>query len=73
MATTVGVQECEEYVEQHGIQSILKECIAKICQERPPNHYKWLREYFERLEKVGRCNFSCLEHSLCVCVLGGGR
>ena len=46
------VQECEDYVEKHGIQTILKECIAKLCQERPDNPYKYLREYFEKLEKV---------------------
>lgn len=48
-----SVQECEEYIQQHGIQSILKECIVKICQERPGNPYKWLREYFDQLERVG--------------------
>ena len=48
-----SVQECEEYVEKHGIQGILKDCIAKLCQERPANPYKYLREYFEKLEKVG--------------------
>jgi len=53
MATTT-MQDCEDYVEQKGIQAILKECIAKICQERPDNPYKWFREYFEKLERVGR-------------------
>ena len=52
MASQASVQECEAYIEQHGIQAILKECIAKICQERPAKPYKWLREYFEKLEKV---------------------
>lgn len=47
-----SVQECEEYIQQHGIQGILKECIAKICQERPGNPYRWLREYFDRLDRV---------------------
>ena len=46
------VQECEDYVEKHGIQAILKDCIAKLCQERPANPYKFLREYFEKQEKV---------------------
>ena len=52
MATTATVQECEDYIEQHGIQGLLKECIAKICQERPANPFKWMREYFEKLERV---------------------
>lgn len=53
-----GVQECEDYVEQHGIQSILKECIAKICQERPDKPYRWLKEYFEKLDKVSFVRFT---------------
>ena len=53
-----NVQECEDYVEKHGIQGILKDCIAKLCQERPANPYKYLREYFEKLEKVCQCRLS---------------
>lgn len=52
MASQASVQECEAYIEQHGIQAILKECIAKICQERPAKPYKWLREYFVSLANV---------------------
>lgn len=47
-----SVQECEEFIQQHGIQAILKECIVRICQDRPGNPYKWLREYFDKLERV---------------------
>ena len=65
MATTT-MQDCEDYVEQKGIQGILKECIAKICQERPDNPYKWFREYFEKLEKVG--GREGMEECECVCV-----
>ena len=53
MATQSGsasVEECEEYIEKHGIQGLLKECIAKICQEQPPNPYKWLAAYFSALD-----------------------
>ena len=53
MATQSGsasVEECEEYIEKHGIQGMLKECIAKICQEQPPNPYKWLAAYFSALD-----------------------
>ena len=55
MATTnkeSSVQECEDYIEQHAIQSILKEAIAKLCQERPNNPFRFLRDYFEALNKV---------------------
>ena len=46
------VQECEDYIEQHGIHAILKDAIAKICQERPQNPMKYLRDYFDSLIKV---------------------
>ena len=51
-----SVQECEDYITKHEIQKLLKECIVKICQERPGNPYKWLREYFDKLDRV-----SCLQ------------
>ena len=47
----VNVAECEEYVEQNGIQALLKDCISHLCQEKPANHYRWLRDYFEKLDK----------------------
>lgn len=47
----VNVTECEDYVEQHGIHALLKDCIAHLCQERPANPYRWLRDYFEKLDK----------------------
>lgn len=46
-----SVQECEEYIEQHGIHGILKEAIAKLCQDRPQNPMKYLRDYFDSLNK----------------------
>ena len=48
-----AVRQCEEYVESHNIQPILKECIFQLCLSKPSNPYKFLREYFEKLEKVG--------------------
>lgn len=66
------VQECEDYIEKHGIQSILKDCIAKLCHERPANPYRFLREYFEKQEKVVYNNktetllTSSFTHSLCL-------
>lgn len=47
-----SVQDYEDYITQHGIQLILKECIVKICKDRPGNPYKWLREYFDKLDRV---------------------
>ena len=55
MATSASVEECEEYIEKHGIQGLLKECIAKICQEQPGNPYKWLSAYFSALDVKKVC------------------
>lgn len=48
-----AMRQCEDYVERHNIQSILKECIFQLCISKPADPYKFLREYFEKLEKVG--------------------
>ena len=57
MAKQASVQDCEDYIQVHNIQPILKECIVKICQEKPANPYKWFRMYFDKLERV-RTRFS---------------
>lgn len=51
----VTVQECEDYVQKHQIQPLLKTAIEAMCKERPENPIKFLKEYFDRLdkEKVG--------------------
>ncbi|XP_046862803.1 cAMP-dependent protein kinase type I-beta regulatory subunit-like isoform X2 [Xenia sp. Carnegie-2017] len=46
-----AVRQCEEYIETHNIQPILKESIFQLCMLKPSNPYKFLREYFEKLEK----------------------
>lgn len=47
----VTVQECEDYVQKHQIQPLLKAAIEVLCKERPENPIKFLKEYFERLDK----------------------
>ena len=47
-----SLRECEEYVQQHDIQKILKECIVQLCVVRPHNPVTFLREYFQKLERV---------------------
>uniref|UniRef100_T1KA67 Cyclic nucleotide-binding domain-containing protein n=1 Tax=Tetranychus urticae TaxID=32264 RepID=T1KA67_TETUR len=44
-------RECEAYVQRHDIQGIMKECIVSLCVSRPDNPIKFLREYFQKLEK----------------------
>ena len=48
-----SLREVEAYVRKHDIQQILKECIVQLCIHRPDNPFSYLREYFDRLEKVG--------------------
>lgn len=47
-----SLRECENYVQKHKIQQILKECIVQLCISRPENPITFLKEHFEKLEKV---------------------
>ena len=47
-----SLKEVEAYVKKHDIQQVLKECIVQLCISRPDNPYGFLRDYFDRLEKV---------------------
>lgn len=47
-----SLRECEHYVQKHNIQPLLKDCIVQLCTVRPERPMGFLREYFERLEKV---------------------
>lgn len=47
-----SLQECEAYVQNHNIQQILKDCIVQLCVNRPANPISFLREYFQKLERV---------------------
>ena len=45
-----SLRECENYVQKHNVQQLLKECIVQLCINRPENPVSFLREYFEALE-----------------------
>ncbi len=47
-----SMRECELYVQKHSVQQLLKDCIVQLCSSRPDRPMAFLREYFERLEKV---------------------
>lgn len=49
-----SLQECEAYVQRHNIQQILKDCIVQLCVGRPENPISFLREYFQKLERVSQ-------------------
>uniref|UniRef100_A0A671UCD8 cAMP-dependent protein kinase type I-alpha regulatory subunit n=2 Tax=Sparus aurata TaxID=8175 RepID=A0A671UCD8_SPAAU len=46
-----SLRECEQYVQKHNIQQLLKDCIIQLCMARPDRPMAFLRDYFERLEK----------------------
>ena len=46
------LRKAEEYVKEHDIQRIVKECIVQLCIHRPDNPYSFLRQHFASLEKV---------------------
>lgn len=52
-----SLRECEQYVQKHNIQQLLKDCIIQLCMARPDRPMAFLRDYFERLEKV--CADTC--------------
>lgn len=45
-----SLRECEDYVQRHNVQQILKDCIVQLCVARPQNPITFLREYFQKLE-----------------------
>ena len=47
-----SLHECENYVQTHNVQQILKDCIVQLCVNRPENPVSYLREYFQKLERV---------------------
>lgn len=47
-----ALRECEAYVQAHNIQQILKDCIVQLCVNRPANPVVFLREHFQKLERV---------------------
>ncbi|XP_033736056.1 cAMP-dependent protein kinase regulatory subunit isoform X2 [Pecten maximus] len=46
-----SMKECENYVQRHNVQQLLKECIVQLCMNRPDNPVTFLKEHFERMEK----------------------
>lgn len=58
-----SLRECENYVQKHNIQQLLKDCIVQLCMSRPDNPLTFLREHFERLEKVRVDVFDTSDHS----------
>lgn len=51
MAEEISLRDCEAYVARYNIQGLLKDCIVQLCVQKPDNPIRFLREYFQRLEK----------------------
>lgn len=51
-----SLKECEAYVQKHNIQQLLKECIVQLVVNKPDNPITFLKDHFDRLEKVSKKN-----------------
>ncbi|XP_023388519.1 cAMP-dependent protein kinase type I-beta regulatory subunit [Pteropus vampyrus] len=47
-----GLKGCELYVQKHGVQQVLKDCVVHLCVAKPERPMRFLREHFEKLEEV---------------------
>lgn len=47
-----GLRGCELYVQKHGVQQVLKDCVVHLCVAKPERPMRFLREHFEKLEQV---------------------
>lgn len=54
----LSLKEVESYVRRHDIHRILKDCVVQLCVTKPDNPFSFLKEHFERLEKVGHLPLS---------------
>lgn len=52
------LRECESYVNKHNVKELLKDCIVQLCLKKPENPISFLRQHFERLDKVSLCLLS---------------
>jgi cAMP-dependent protein kinase regulator len=60
-----SLKECEAYVQKHNVQQLLKDCIVQLCVNKPENPLKFLKEYFERLDKVSELDVTAHKSVVC--------
>lgn len=46
------LRACESYMQTNNIQALLKDVIAQLCLRQPRNPVTFLRQYFQKLERV---------------------
>ena len=61
------LKECEAYVSKHNIKDLLKDCIVQLCLKKPDNPISFLKQHFEKLEKVSEtfCILFCIYLRIC--------
>lgn len=58
------LHECENYIQSHNISLLFKDCIVQLCVNKPENPVSFLRQYFQKLERVSSTN----KNLKCSCV-----
>jgi cAMP-dependent protein kinase regulator len=51
-ANDEAIKDCEIYVDRHNVKTLLKDCIVQLCLNKPENPVSFLKQHFEKLEKV---------------------
>lgn len=46
------LHQCASYFQSHNIQLLFKDCIVQLCLHKPENPVTFLRQYFQKLERV---------------------
>lgn len=73
MASTLeeeqSLRECENYIQTHSIQKVLKDCIVQLCVIRPENPISFLRQYFQKLERVSYFNLFLIFFFFCLTLM----
>lgn len=46
------LRECTEYMQRSKIVPVMKDCFVQLCVDQPENPVTFLREYFQKLERV---------------------
>lgn len=46
------LKECESYVGKHNVKDLLKDCIVQLCLKKPDNPITFLKQHFEKLERI---------------------
>ena len=67
-----SLRECEDYVQRHNVQQILKDCIVQLCVARPQNPIIFLKEYFQKLEQVSLLETFIFKRNIVIIIIRGG-